>query len=1687
MRSCINYNTFRKLNVQLTQREVPKVIGADGGDLGSMGTVRLTLSIGSSKVTQNFIVCRELRRNIILGVDFAKRNCAGIQWTTNRTRVLSLNGIKAVEVEEDELGIPVTAAYHVKIPPRHNAVFEVNIHAETDGTQVIKGNKHLLEKHPNMYQHEIALMSEEKSRRFPLLAITNLDDVKTLHLAKGEVVGFAIPESSEVTYIATTNELNVEEVVDGKPRNWIPQRKWSSHTQRVPESQAVNSEFREHSRKSRPFQDRRERGEVPPARKLMTSMFQESTRESREHSQNSRWQGVAKENSGQPSTNYDAKNCEVEEHSQDSLKEEWCELNEVVESDFLISPGDIYPNRKVELEDADIKEATRVSFEALCEQQHEAFSKNNKDIGRTQLIEMEIDTGDSLPVAQSPYTLPLKHYDWVRQEIETLEKSGVIERSLSRWASPVIVVPKKSAPDEPPRRRLCVDYRKVNALQPEVKRTDKGTGCLSLYPLPKIDEMFSKLGGARIFSTIDLRSGYYHIGLTRESRAKSAFVVPMGKWQFKRTPFGLSQAPAYFQLLIDQVLMGCSGFAMGYLDDIIIFSKTEEEHLQHLEEIFIRLRKFGLKMKREKCSFFKKHIQYLGHLVSEDGFEPLPEKLESIRKMPAPRTAKEVKQFLGLIGYYRKFVPRFADISRPLTKLTRRNVVFEWTDQCSKAFNHLRELLMEYPILRYPDPKQGYILYTDASGIGWSGVLTQEHLDEKGKSKNHPICYVSGQFRGSQLNWAALTKEAYAIYMSVRRLSFYVTDAEVTIRSDHLPLKKFLNKQTMNSKVNNWAVELEQFRLHLEWIPGTRNLLADSLSRLLDVVPDAQKTKEPDDHEFGSYCFEELEPAKVMEKVSTEVIELKDNSEFPNDSQESRKSLEKPVESEISIEERAQDSYSEFSEHSQNSRTELAVKTFEIKFEEKPTERRTLLSGSECREDSQKSRESQCIEITEHEDLREIKLPLKQKQLQQLQMNDEYCRDVAKKLHKDTELQKIFIKEEGVLYRLWIEDGRTFKCILVPQVLQDFMIILAHDYSGHNGSRRTYNCLKRQYYWPGIRKQIFRHCKKCKECVLQNQGQPEKCFGHFDSPDLPMEFICMDLVGPIHPPSSRGNKYVLTVIDMLTGFTIAVPIKNKNAETICDAYRDNIYCVFGGSSRMLTDNGSEFKNKEIQEVCDTLGLKHIFSPVYTPQSNGRLEGWHRFFKACIAKHIRGGGVEWDELVPLAVSAYNFFPCQSSKESPFVLMFGRDPITPVAKLLEPKPRYYGERGAALKMDTLRRLYTVVVQNIRKAREKIPTKEEEPHKFKVNDMVLVKDPDAAVFEPRYQANFRVTAIFGNNRIEVQDERGHKSVRRSAHVKYIAPSEKVVNQLPSEQVVKNYGRSSKLLLAEKDIPNLDFNVTDTKEKGDSLETMEVMEITDVKTCGMTPQNSEFRELSRNSLESAAGEALERESEQRSVRQALNSKLHSNASECGEHSQKSRDSGKPTYVEMPRKLTKGTLIREMHLHHSECREHSQNSRINQPAGVEMTVSAEDAKTTPASSDFSKHSQNSLSKGEPNADPGEVKTNSGDHDGRCLRTVSEFRELFPNSRVVTEAPEDRHQHTKPVCISEPSDYSRDSLGVGKNVSVPSFSWFKSMSQIVGLRATLQDKVEGNPTGANTAGNAKVNISPVHTEFNFFL
>ena len=329
-----------------------------------------------------------------------------------------------------------------------------------------------------------------------------------------------------------------------------------------------------------------------------------------------------------------------------------------------------------------------------------------------------------------------------------------------------------------------MDYRVINGLLPPVtKAHSKAKGVLTLVPLPKIDEIYGKLRGSKIYTTFDIRSAYYHMGLTLASQAKSAFVVggpKGGKFEFKVVPFGLAQAPAYFQRMVNEVLRGLD-FAFGYLDDILIYSPDEETHLEHIKILFERLREADLKLKKSKCSFLKRHVQYLGHIISGEGITPVPEKLESVKKMPAPATPKEVKQFLGLIGYYRKFIPRFADIARCLTNLTKLDQVFEWTEQCEASFQFLKELLLKEPILRYPDPSKGYILYTDASKFAWACVLTQEYTHEmEGKERkyHHPITYCSGLFKGSQLNWAALTKEAYAIYMSVKKLTYYLEDSD---------------------------------------------------------------------------------------------------------------------------------------------------------------------------------------------------------------------------------------------------------------------------------------------------------------------------------------------------------------------------------------------------------------------------------------------------------------------------------------------------------------------------------------------------------------------------------------------------------------------------------------------------------------------------------------------------------------------------------------------------------------------------------------------------------------------------------------------------------------------------------------------------------------------------------------------
>ena len=297
-----------------------------------------------------------------------------------------------------------------------------------------------------------------------------------------------------------------------------------------------------------------------------------------------------------------------------------------------------------------------------------------------------------------------------------------------------------------------------------------------------------------------------------------------------------------------------------------------------------------------------------------------------------------------------------------------------------------------------------------------------------------------------------------------------------------------------------------------------------------------------------------------------------------------------------------------------------------------------------------------------------------------------------------------------------------------------------------------------------MKENIRDHCKMCATCTLHRSENIKFKRKVFHPSLLPMDFICMDLIGDFHPPTSHGHHYALTGVCMLTGFTWCIPLKTKTAEEVAKTYLDHIYSLFGGSVKILTDNGTEFKNKLFKEVVAKLGTEFsIHSPPYRPQSNGKIEGFHRFLKVCIAKHINHG-LEWDELTPMATACYNLFPNCSARESAFFIIFGRDPINKLNMMLHAARRYFHDDNGLPNLEALKNIYQVVAQQRLNSRERYIKKHhnQQPSvpQLQAGDLVLIKNHTAKSFEPKYKGNYRVVKIHGNN-VEIWDFRGNISM--------------------------------------------------------------------------------------------------------------------------------------------------------------------------------------------------------------------------------------------------------------------------------------------------------------------------------------
>lgn len=446
------------------------------------------------------------------------------------------------------------------------------------------------------------------------------------------------------------------------------------------------------------------------------------------------------------------------------------------------------------------------------------FHNDSEKLSCTSAIQHRIKTTDDIPVHTKTYRYPHVHKAEVEKQINEMLEDGIIQNSISPWTSPIWIVPKKLDASGKKKWRVVIDYRKLN----EKTVDDK-------FPIPRIEEILDRLGRSTYFTTLDLKSGFHQIEVHPKDRPKTAFSTEKGHFEFIRMPFGLKNAPATFQRVMNHILGNLIGnCCLVYLDDIIIFGSSLQHHIDNLNKVLQRLAQANLKIQFDKCEFLQKQCEFLGHIVTQDGIKPNPNKIEKILNWPIPKTTTQIKGFLGLLGYYRKFIRDFAKLTKPLTRCLKKDTKIVHNEEFISCFNDCKQLLTSDPILKYPDFNGKFILETDASDFALGAVLSQKFED----GKEHPVAYASRTLNQAECNYSATEKELLAIVWATKHFRPYIYGTSFEIRTDHKPLVWLRQKNDLNRRLLHWKLALEELEFEIKYKKGTLNANADALSRI---------------------------------------------------------------------------------------------------------------------------------------------------------------------------------------------------------------------------------------------------------------------------------------------------------------------------------------------------------------------------------------------------------------------------------------------------------------------------------------------------------------------------------------------------------------------------------------------------------------------------------------------------------------------------------------------------------------------------------------------------------------------------------------------------------------------------------------------------------------------------------------
>ena len=898
--------------------------------------------------------------------------------------------------------------------------------------------------------------------------------------------------------------------------------------------------------------------------------------------------------------------------------------------------------------------------------QHAKLLDTSKPSIATTVKPHEIKTLDHPPPTSKPYYSTPNKQEEMYKITEELLHSGLIRPSYSPYAAPALLVPKQDRS-----WRMVVDYKKLNDM------TIKDN-----HPLPNMEQAIQVLGGQyKFFSKLDMKSGFWQIPIKEEDKHKTAFITPEGLYEWNVLAQGLKNSPPSFQRVMMDILSPCRQFSLVYIDDIVVFSRSFEEHLNHVQQILSILWKNNFQLNPKKCSVFRRQIDYLSHTISQYGVKPNDEKIQAIVKLQEPTKLTEANKFLGSLSWYRKFIPQFATIAAPIhrvTNLTKSNRhKFSWGEPQRQAFLQLKQLLITAPLfLDFPDDNYPVILTTDASKMGIGGTLQQII---NGETKN--LYYHSQMTSSTQRRYDPIELEALAIWLCFQRMRSYLLGRSIIIYTDHCPLCNMMTSSVKNRRVDRISILLQEYNIEkIIHIKGEHNCLADYLSR-----HPIQIEEEIFQEDYGIGALLEREPPTLVSSPAEDVpvmnaVVTRSKARQLIQQQDQPKTTEPPSGIDLSLQGRSQE-LDDPGDSSWPTITSNSFNATEIKLEQ-------------------------------------AKDPDIQRKISEV---------------KQDPFKHPYVLKDGLLYRLAVaHDGcvTKMKVIYLPSSMVESLLRAYHDdpISGHFGVQRTYLKIKNKYWWPKMKETIIQYvgsCLPCQQHNIQRSKRPGQLFP-IESPMGPFQFIGIDYCGPFKQ-TPRGNKYVLCITDYFTRWVTAIALPDCSAQTTAVAFFNGYICQYGVPLSILTDQGTHFRNNLMDSLAKLIGYNHIFSTVYHPQSNGMVERFNATFVPQLAKLQDRVNNNWDEFLSPVVFAYNTGNHATTNYSPFQLQFGCEPRLPTDEPNDsftfPTPNdYYGQLKKSLGM-----MHDKAHNNIGNRQQQYKThydKRRPDPNYDIDDLVLIR---------------------------------------------------------------------------------------------------------------------------------------------------------------------------------------------------------------------------------------------------------------------------------------------------------------------------------------------------------------------------